>query len=305
MKAVELRDLRVVYRNKAGGDRVALDGFSLEADHEMVALLGPNGSGKSTLMGVIAQTLTPESGQRLAPTSRKELSVVFQTPALDLLLTVRENLMIAGALHGLSRALTAQRIGELCGELGVGDRLDEQVRHLSGGLMRRVDLARALVPHPRVLLLDEPTTGLDIDARRSFWEVLARIRSRLTMTVILATHLIDEAEHADTVVMMRDGRRVRAGSPQSLRGLLGSRVLRLRLPRDGDVSVVTAWLRDSGVEHIVNEGLILGIDVDPDLAARCPVEDASVTIAPPSLEDVYSFFAGSRVDAPASEEIPA
>ncbi len=299
MKGVELCDLRVVYRSKAVGDRVALDDFSLGADNEMVALLGPNGSGKSTLMGVIAQTITPESGQRLAPTSRKDLSIVFQTPALDTLLTVRENLMIAGALHGLAKAVIRDRIQGLAAELGVADRLDDQVRRLSGGLARRTDLARALIPHPRVLLLDEPTTGLDIDARRSFWEVLARIRSRLSMTVILATHLIDEAEHADRVVMLREGRRAGAGTPESLRRSLGARVLRLTLPSGADISPATDWLGAQGVEFIVNDGLILARDVDASIASDCPLADAAITIAPPSLGDVYSFLAGSPVAAPA------
>ncbi|MEX0876359.1 MAG: ATP-binding cassette domain-containing protein, partial [Phycisphaerales bacterium] len=197
------------------------------------------------------------------------------------------------------------RTAELAGELGIADRLSDQIRHLSGGLSRRADLARALIAYPRVLLLDEPTTGLDIDARRSFWNTLGRIRNRLKMTVILATHLIDEAGHADRVVMMRDGRTVRDGSPDDLRALLGSRVLRLHVPRDADLSTVRAWLDHSGIRYAETEGLIIGADADPALAAACPIEDAAVTIAPPTLEDVYTYFAGSAVEPTAGRGVLA
>lgn len=306
MTSVELVDLRVVYRAKGEPERVALDGFSLTADREMVALLGPNGAGKSTLMGVIAQTVTPESGQRVSPSSRKELAVVFQTPALDHLLTVRENLMLAGALHGLKKPACRERGAELAAELGIADRLDTQVRRLSGGLARRADLARALMAHPGVLLLDEPTTGLDIDARRSFWEVMRVIRDRLGMTVLLATHLIDEAEQADRVVMMREGRLVKEGEPRALRGLLGERVLRLRLSDEAQLAQASDWLTAMDASFVVADRLIIAPDIDPAVATGCPVAQAAVTIAPPSLEDVYTFFtSGASAEHDAAQGVLA
>lgn len=284
-----MRELRVVYRRKGERDRVALDAFTLEANDEMVALLGPNGSGKSTLMSVLSQSLRPESGDMVAPTSRIGLSVVFQTPALDTLLTVRENLRIAGALHDMGNAELKQRIQMIAEELEIHDRLDDQVRQLSGGLARRADLARALVPKPSVLLLDEPTTGLDIDARRSFWDSMARVRKSMGMTVILATHLIDEAEKADRVLMIREGQRVCFGSPDSMRAALGDRVMRISDLDPSDLDPLQRWVQESGSEsHLIDQTLIV-THASAELMGECPIESATLTLAPPSLEDVYSI----------------
>ncbi len=298
MNAIELKDIRVVYHTKKTGERVALDRFSICANNEMVALLGPNGSGKSTLLNVISQTITPGSGTVTAPTSRNTLSVVFQTPALDQLLTVRENLMVAGALHNLSKAEIQSRINTLAGDLGLEDRLDDQIRHLSGGLARRADLARALIPHPSVLLLDEPTTGLDIDARRIFWETLDRTRSCFEMTIILATHITDEAEHADRVVMMRDGQVVKDNTPSSLKDTLGDRIIRIMLDQEADASQISAWLTSNNIEHVVCDHLIIGHHANATLTASCPVESAAITIAPPTLADVYTYYAQTPVAEP-------
>lgn len=289
MSAIDLRDLRVVYRRKGEADRVALDGLSLQADSEMLAMLGPNGAGKSTLMGVIAQTIRPDSGSCVSPESRAGLSVVFQTPALDVLLSVRENLRVAGALHGVDRRTIEQRAETLCAELGISDRLDEQVRHLSGGLARRTDLARAMMAHPRVLLLDEPTTGLDIDTRRSFWASMRRIREQLGMTVLLATHLIDEAERAERVALMSHGRCVGIGTPDELRGTLGERVLRIASTHEELLDVAERWSNEIGVTAHRVEGSVVIPDANGELLERCPITDASLTLAPPSLEDVYSI----------------
>lgn len=297
MNAIELRNISVVYPNPKGDDRIALSDFSISASNEMLALLGPNGSGKSTLMSVISRTIIPGSGQVLAPTSRKDLSVVFQTPALDLLLTISENLMLAGALHNLSKSQTKSRITSICDELGLSDRLDDQVRHLSGGLARRADLARALIPHPRVLLLDEPTTGLDIDARRIFWDTLDRIRTRLTMTVLVATHITEEAEHADRVLMLRQGQTVQLGSPVSLKSAMGDRIIRVRVESQSDIDPVCNWLTQHAINHIVSDRLILGTNANSSLASSCPIESASITLAPPTLADVYTFHAQSPVTA--------
>jgi ABC-2 type transport system ATP-binding protein len=278
-----------VYRRKGEPDRVALDGLSLESDKEVLALLGPNGAGKSTLLGVISQTIDPDSGERLKPASREGLSIVFQTPALDQLLTVRENLHISGALHGVSRDDIETRISALAAELNIEDRLDDQVRHLSGGLARRSDLARALVPHPSLLLLDEPTSGLDIDARRAFWDSMARIRDQLGMTVLLATHLIDEAERSDRVAMISRGRCVAIDSPEHLSQSLGERVLRVRTPHGDLLERAERWINSLGYRsHRIDQTLLVPGAQSVDVRS-CPIEGVELTIAPPTLEDAYSI----------------
>ena len=214
---------------------------------------------------------------------------MFQTPALDVLLTVRENLRLAGALHGLDRSTTNERVESVVAELGITDRLDEQVRRLSGGLARRADLARALIPHPEVLLLDEPTTGLDIDARRSFWESMQRVQRTLGMTVLLATHLIDEAERADRVVMMREGRSVCIDTPEALRASMGDRVLRVSAEDEKDLAQITNWLKEQGLEAYRADRLIISPNASASAIEGCPVKSASLTLAPPTLEDAYSI----------------
>jgi ABC-2 type transport system ATP-binding protein len=289
VSALEVRDLRVVYRRSGEPDRVALDGFSLQSDNELLALLGPNGAGKSTLMGVISQTIQPNSGERIAPVSRTGLSIVFQTPALDDLLTVRENLRVSGALHGVSKTDTEARIDSLAEELNISDRLDEQVRHLSGGLARRADLARALIPHPSLLLLDEPTSGLDIDARRSFWDSMDRIREKIGMSVLLSTHLIDEAERADRVAMISHGRCIAIDTPKTLCLSLGERVLRVRASHQDHIDAAEHWIESLGhVAHRIGQTILVpdaqSIDVQ-----TCPIEGLALTIASPTLEDAYSI----------------
>jgi ABC-2 type transport system ATP-binding protein len=301
MSAIDLTNIRVVYHTRKTGDRVALDNFSLKAENEMLALLGPNGAGKSTLLNVISQTITPGSGSLNAPRSRQSLAVVFQTPALDELLTVRENLLVAGALHDLPQNETTTRIESIAAELGLADRLDDQIRHLSGGLARRADLARALIPHPKVLLLDEPTTGLDIDARRIFWETLDHTRARLKMTVLMATHITEEAEHADRVLMIRDGKTIKDGTPTDLKSSLGQRIIRISLSNDAETTRASDWLSENSVEHITTNQLVIGHHADPSLATTCPVETAAITIAPPTLADVYTYYAQSPSCEPTTE----
>ncbi|MDF1809710.1 MAG: ABC transporter ATP-binding protein [Phycisphaerales bacterium] len=295
MSSINLKEIRVVYHSSKSAERIALDSFSLQADREMLALLGPNGAGKSTLLNVISQSIIPGSGEVITPSSRESVSIVFQTPALDELLTIRENLMVAGALHNLPKNEINQRVEDIANELGISDRLNDQVRHLSGGLIRRADLARALIPHPSVLLLDEPTTGLDIDARRGFWETIDRTRKQYGMTVILATHLTEEADHADRVVMIRDGKKIIDDSPNALKTTFGDRIIRVNVKSDSDADDVCRWLSQNNIEYLSLGHLIIGKNADAAFASSCPIGSAEITIAPPALSDVYTFYAQSVV----------
>jgi len=286
----------VTYRTRHA-QRRALDQVSLEADDQLVAMLGPNGAGKSTLMGVLSGMIVPDEGVVTAPASRGDLAIVFQTPALDELLTVRENILLAGAMHAMSKRDTLARLGELAGPLHLQDRLADQVRHLSGGLKRRADLARALIARPAVLLLDEPTTGLDIEARQQFWSFLEATRRATPMTILLATHLTEEAEHADRVLLMREGTIIADDSPAKLKATLSDRVLRIQ---SADHTAMVGWAARSGRPYRETGESILIADADQDLLAGCPDPAATLTLATPTLSDVYSWYAG----ASASLEAP-
>ena len=294
---IGLDQVRVVYHNK-DGDRIGLDGVTLEIGRESVALLGPNGAGKSTLMGVLSGTLKPESGMVDRTGMRGGLGMVFQTTAIDELLTVRENLVLAGALHSMDRKGIGAAVESMAGTLGIGDRLDQQVRHLSGGLKRKADLARALLPGPGLLLLDEPTSGLDVEARASLWSAIDSIRSKSPMGVVYATHLTEEARRADRVVMIADGKIVVDGSPDDLIGKLGAYVLRVRCGDDQTATVVE-WCTGLGRRVVHRGGDVLIADAQPEDAARCAEGVESVTLAAPTLEDVYLWHARSGYDTEA------
>jgi len=303
--AVELRDLRQRY-----GDRVALDGVSLTvAPGEIVALLGPNGSGKSTLFKILATLLEPTEGsarifghdvRRDADAVRRQMGVVFQQPSIDKLLSVEENLLHHGALYGLARATLRTRVAAMLERFGLTERRGERVGRLSGGLARRVELAKALVVGAEVLLLDEPSTGLDPLARREFLAHLGELRDRDGITVLLTTHHLDEAERADRVAILDRGRVVTLGAPEELKAALGGEVLviqaasaerlreRLRLRLGLEAAVVDGAVRlEAPRSH----------EIVPRLVDAFPDEIRSITYGKPTLEDVFVHLTGRRFAA--------
>lgn len=226
---VEVEGLRRDY-----GGRPALDGVSFGvAEGELFALLGPNGGGKTTIFKLLSTLLPPSGGtfrvdgrspDRDLRALRRRLGVVFQSPSLDRKLTVLENLLVHGAVLGLSGAPLRPRAAELLGRMAVADRAGDRVETLSGGLARRVEIAKALLHAPKVLLLDEPSTGLDPLARRSLRALLAEL-ARGGTTVLLTTHLFDEAEEASRIGILDRGRLVALGAPAELKKEVGGDVL--------------------------------------------------------------------------------
>ena len=229
----------------AYGSSRALEDVEFSVPHGcLFGLLGPNGSGKTTLFRLLSTLIPVQSGTLRVcgldvATSqsevRRQLGVTFQSPAVDVRLTVRENLLCHGSVYGLSGVTLKTRIGEMLERFHLIDRASTLVGQLSGGLKRRVELAKGLMHNPKVLLLDEPTSGLDPRARQEFWDLLlVQVKSQGT-TVVVATHLMPEAELCDQLLLLDKGRRVAMGSPFELQSKLSGERLTLRV-RDAAVS---------------------------------------------------------------------
>lgn len=272
---------------------------------EMLALLGPNGSGKSTLLRILTTALRPDSGEvrfadldlaRDARAVRRQLGVVFQKPALDRKMSVEENLRASAQLYGMGRALTDKRMRELLDKLGLGERSGERVEFLSGGLARRVELAKALLPQPKVLVLDEPTTGLDPISRQDFWQQVATLRGEGT-TVIVSTHLLDEAEGCDRVAIMHEGRLLVCAPPAELQSRVGRQVLTLECDDPAKLGAEIEnelGLQGQIVEQSVRISLAEAFSLD-DLLARWNGQIRRLSLAPPSLDDVFIQFTGQHL----------
>jgi ABC-2 type transport system ATP-binding protein len=296
--AILVRDLV-----KSFGERRALDGISLEVRRgEIFCLLGPNGGGKSTLFRILATLALPDSGSAIvaehdvltaAPEVRARIGVVFQSPSLDGKLTILENLRCGGALYGLRGEELESRIRDSSAALNITDRLGDLVESLSGGLQRRAEIAKCLLIRPEVLLLDEPSTGLDPGARLDLWAALEDLRSRHGVTVLCTTHLMEEAARADRVGIVSGGKLVASGSPSELTSALGGDVISLGvMPGTGADHLARLLTEKTGVPASVVEGEVRLESREPyALAARVagafPEEIASLRIARPTLEDVF------------------
>jgi ABC-2 type transport system ATP-binding protein len=302
--AVEIRDLEHRY-----GQREALKGITFQvAPREVFVLLGPNGGGKSTLFRILATLLSPTGGQARIlgePVAeggaqvRRRIGVVFQSPSLDTRLTAAENLVHHGHLHGMHGPALRRRATDLLGTFGVADRARDRVETLSGGLARRVELAKALLHSPDLLLLDEPSTGLDPAARREFMSVLLSLRDSRGVTMILTTHFLEEAERADRVGILDAGRLVATGSPDALRARIGGDVVTLQTASPASLS---ARVKERfGLEATVINGSVRveaarGHEFIRDVVDAFPEDVRSATFGHPTLEDVFVRLTGHRLD---------
>jgi ABC-2 type transport system ATP-binding protein len=282
------------------GPRRALDEITFDIDPgEFTAILGPNGGGKTTLFRIIATLATPTSGEvtvfgddvvAARNRVRHHLGVVFQAPALDVKLSVRENLLHHGHLHGLSgRPLRAQ-LNYALERLELDDRRHDLVETLSGGLKRRVELAKVMMTQPRLLLLDEPTTGLDPVARDSFWRLIMSLREDTQAAVLYTTHLLEEAEDSGRVLILDRGRIVADGAPASLRAQIAGQVVHLK---GRDLAALRERLQTafSLEAEIEGDSVRVAVTDGGEFAARVGqvLGDAidSLQIARPSLYDVF------------------
>ena len=302
MKAVDVQNLTHRY-----GDRLALDAvtFSVEAG-TLSALVGPNGGGKSTLFRILSTLVKPTEGTALVfgadivrdPREvRRRIGVVFQSPALDKKLSLRENLLHQGHLYGMSGKALSERIERLLKWIGLADRSADKVEKLSGGLKRRVEIAKGLVPGPSLLLLDEPTTGLDPLARREVWEALRSLQTTDGVTVLTTTHLLEEAELCSQVALLNSGKIVAVGEPSALRSSLGGDVISLQAKDpQGLKSRIEAKfsLPVTVVDGIVRLEKKAGHEFVPALVGAFADEIQSVTVAKPTLEDFFIEKTGNR-----------
>jgi ABC-2 type transport system ATP-binding protein len=298
--AVAVRDLRHRY-----GERPALAGVTFSVPTgEMFGLLGPNGSGKSTLLRILSTLLRPEAGTacvvghdvvREPDVVRRALGVVFQNASVDRKLTVEENLACHGSLYGMSGRALAERLNTTLERLGIADRRGERVERLSGGLERRVELAKALLIGARVLLLDEPSTALDPGARRDFLGYLRELRDTAGLTVLLSTHDLEEAERCDRVAIFDAGKIVALGTPDELKAAVGGDVLVIRATApEGFRERLAAHL---GLEvRLVDDTLRVerprGYELVRGIIEAFPGEVLSVTVGKPTLGDVFVRLTG-------------
>lgn len=304
--AVQLDGLTLRY-----GARTALDAITFAVTPgESFALLGPNGSGKSTLLRILSTLLRPSAGTARVDgrdvfadpaAARRRLGVVFQGQGLDARLSVAENLRFHGHLHGLRGRALAARITELLERFALADRRRDRAGTLSGGLRRRVELARALLHRPRVLLLDEPSSGLDLPSQQAFWQTLEEWRRQDRLTVIVATHLMDEAERCGRVALLDHGRLVALDSPTALKRGLGDAVLTVESPQP-EALLQRAGER-LGVAGTVEDGILrLQPGTDPAMAPRLlsefPAEVTAVRVGRPTLADVFLARTGHAIAEP-------
>ncbi len=294
------------------GDRAALHNVAFNvAQGEIFGFLGPNGSGKTTLFRILSTLIAAQegvvtfdfSGSALIlqpssfPAIRRNIGVVFQSPSLDKQLTVAENLRYHGHLYGLRGAELETRIDQMLRRVGLDQRPTELVGQFSGGMRRRVELAKGLLPRPRILLLDEPSTGLDPGARIDLWRYLREIRKEEGVTILVTTHLMDEAEHCDRLAIMDQGKLAACDTPAALKAMIGADVITLSTDDPAGLSAAIKERFDITATILDNT---LRIERPRAHEFIPPLVEAftgtgrirSVSLGSPTLEDVFIRVTG-------------
>ena len=301
------------------GERLALDDVSLTVGRgEIFGLLGPNGGGKTTLFRILSTLLPVQNGgvavlgfdaRQQADELRRRIGVTFQSPSLDGKLTVLENLRHQGHLYGLSGRVLRERAASLLERLGLSERAGDRAETLSGGLKRRVEIAKGLLHGPELLLLDEPSTGLDPGARLELWRHLTALRAQEGVTIVVTTHLMDEAERADRLGILDRGRLVALGTPDDLRGSVGGDSVTVRTPDPPSLAEQVAG-RFHVAPQILGDALRIehprGHELVRELVEAFRDQITSISLGKPTLEDVFIARTGHRFwEAEAQERASA
>ena len=293
---------------KRYGPIEAVRGISFEvAPGETFGFLGPNGAGKSTTINILCTLAAPTGGGAEVAGHdvvtargevRRNIGLVFQDPTLDLYLTAEQNLKFHAELYGIPRGVLDDRMRQVLTMVGLWDRRKNRVNTYSGGMKRRLEIARGLLHSPRVLFLDEPTVGLDPQTRKSIWSYIHELRTQEDITIFLTTHYMDEAENCDRIAIMNQGEIVVLDTPEALKASVGKD--RVQIQTDDDTAAI-AVLRDRfGIEAAVLNGAVTfsvpaGEQFVPRLFAELGLPIRSVSVARPSLDDVFLAYTGTTI----------
>ena len=307
MKAVTVVDL-----TKKFGDFTAVDSVSFDIEQgEIFGLLGPNGAGKTTTISMLATILSPDSGkavvaghdiQKDQPGVRESIGIVFQDQSLDEELTGWENMDFHGRLYRIPKKIRLERMEELLDLVGLTGRKDDFVKTYSGGMRRRLEIARGLLHRPKVLFLDEPTLGLDPQTRNYLWDYIERLSNEMNISVILTTHYMDEADRlCDRIGIIDRGRIIAMDTPENLKEMMGGDVITVRSP---DYHGHIADLKRGWIEKVESYDGCFSIALHgaeehlPELIrilVERQVTISSVSVHKPTLEDVFLHYTGRRI----------
>ena len=293
---------------KRYGSLTAVDGISFDvAPGEIFGFLGPNGAGKSTTIKVLCTLVEPTEGsatvaghdvQRDRLDVRRHIGLVFQDQTLDVYLTAEQNLRFHAELYGMPKAAVASRMRDVLEMVGLWERRSNKVQTFSGGMRRRLEIARGLMHSPRVLFLDEPTVGLDPQTRASIWGYIEELRRREDITIFLTTHYMDEAENCERIAIMDAGRIVVLDTPDRLKASVGTD--RVSISTDDDQRAIDALRERLGLSAQMHDGQVTfgvadGEHFVPRLFAELGLPIKSVSVARPSLDDVFMAFTGRTI----------
>jgi ABC-2 type transport system ATP-binding protein len=300
---ITVRDLTKTYDELGAVRKVNFD----VSPGEIFGFLGPNGAGKSTTINILCTLLHPTAGSaRVAGFDvatqqlevRRRIGLVFQDTTLDEYLTAEENLRFHAELYGVPRATIPGRVQQIMDMVGLWDRRDSLVRTFSGGMKRRLEIARGLLHSPRVLFLDEPTVGLDPQTREHIWSYIGELRRKEDITIFMTTHYMDEAEYCDRIAIIDNGEIVVSGTPDELKALVGKD--RVSIRTEDDEAAIAALRERFGVEATISEGMVTvhvpdGETFVPRLFKELGVSIRAVSVARPSLDDVFMTFTGRTI----------
>jgi ABC-2 type transport system ATP-binding protein len=300
---------------KRFGEVEAVRGIDLAvAAGETFGFLGPNGAGKSTTIGMLCTLVVPDGGSarvaghdvvRERDAVRRNIGLVFQDTTLDGYLSAEQNLRFHAELYGVPKALVRDRMRQVLEMVGLWERRASRVATFSGGMKRRLEIARGLLHSPRVLFLDEPTVGLDPQTRSSIWRYIEELKRSEEITIFLTTHYMDEAEHCDRIAIMDRGEVIVVDTPEALKASVGKD--RVQIQTDDDTAAIAELRERFGIEAGISEGAVTfavggGERFVPRLFAELGVAIRGVSVARPSLDDVFMSYTGTTIrDAESAE----